>query len=47
MSTRKCKKAVVDNPDADATENEARQLHVDFNVQKCQLLVTARLGKLR
>ena len=29
------------------TEAEARQLHIEFNVQKCQLLVTARPGKLQ
>ena len=29
------------------TEDEARQLHIAFNVQKCQLLVIARPGKLR
>ena len=29
------------------TEAEARQLHIDFGVSKCQLLVTARPGKLR
>ena len=30
-----------------ATEDQARQLHTDLNAQKCQLLVTARPGKLR
>ena len=29
------------------TEDEARQLHIDFNVQKCQLLISARPGKMR
>ena len=30
-----------------ATEDEAKQLHIDFNVQKCQLLITAKPGKMR
>ena len=29
------------------TEDEARQLHIDFGISKCQLLVTARPGKLK
>merc|ERR1712237_314893 len=29
------------------TEAEAKQLHIKFNVQKCQLLVSARPGKLK
>ena len=30
-----------------AVESDAKQLHVEFGVQKCQLLVTAKPGKLK